>query len=112
MVLRLGKNGPAPLTPPPRRRTIVRPRERSCRRSVAAPRSGVALAVGLAAAAAAVAGAVALANGQARATSTPLAATTIVAGCAFVLGGIVAWLGRRANRTGLLMIAIGFLLLA
>jgi signal transduction histidine kinase len=73
---------------------------------------GVALAVALAAAAAGVAGAVALANGQARATSTPPAATTIVAGCAFVLGGLVAWLRRPANRTGLLMIATGFVLLA
>jgi len=70
----------------------------------------LALIIGVAAAAAATAGGIALAHGQARASTTPLAVTTIIAGCTFVAGGIVAWLRRPANRTGLLMIAIGFLM--
>jgi signal transduction histidine kinase len=73
-------------------------------------RRGIALLVGLGAAAAAAAGGTALAHGQARGTSTLLAATTIAAGCTFAAGGIVAWLRQPANRTGLLMIATGFLL--
>jgi signal transduction histidine kinase len=70
----------------------------------------IALLVGLGAAAAATAGGIALAHGQARASTTPLAVTTIVAGCAFVAAGMAAWLRRPANRTGLLMVAIGFLM--
>ncbi|MFL5925986.1 MAG: sensor histidine kinase [Gaiellaceae bacterium] len=70
-----------------------------------------ALGVGIAAAAAATAGAVALAHGAARAPTTTLAAVTIVAGCTFVVGGMVGWLRRPANRTGLLMTAAGFALL-
>ena len=78
--------------------------------SFAPSRRGIALGAALGAAAAATAGGVALTHGQARASTTTLAVTTIVAGCAFVAGGIVAWLRRPANRTGLLMIAIGFLM--
>ena len=70
----------------------------------------IALVVGLAAAAAATAGAIALAHGQTRASTATLAITTIVAGCTFVAGGITALLRRPANHTGLLMIAIGFLM--
>jgi signal transduction histidine kinase len=82
--------------------------------TVALPPRGAraaALGVGLAAAAAATAGAVALAHGAARAPTTTLAAVTIVAGCTFVAGGVVAWLRRPTNRTGLLMTAAGFALL-
>ena len=70
----------------------------------------IALAIAVAAAAAATGGGVALAHGQARASTTTLAVTTIVAGCAFVVAGIVAWLRRPANHTGPLMIATGFLM--
>jgi signal transduction histidine kinase len=70
-----------------------------------------ALGVGAAAAVAATAGAVALAHGAARAPTTALAAVTLVAGCTFVAGGIVGWLRRPGNRTGLLMTAAGFALL-
>jgi signal transduction histidine kinase len=73
---------------------------------------GVALCLGLAAAAAAVAWGIAVANGQTRGSTTTLAVTTIVAGCTFVTAGIVGWLRRPANRTGPLMIAAGFILLA
>ena len=68
--------------------------------------------VAVVAAAAATAGAVALAHGEARGQSTGLAATGIVAGCAFVAAGIVAYLRQSANRIALLMIAAGFLLFA
>lgn len=71
---------------------------------------GVAVVVGLGAAAAAVAGGIALADGQTRGSTTTLAVTTIVAGCAFVAGGLAAWLRRPENRIGLLMVATGFLL--
>jgi signal transduction histidine kinase len=70
----------------------------------------VALGVAVCAAAAATAGAVALSRGEARGQTTVLAVTTIVAGCTFVAGGIVAWLRRPANLTGPLMVAAGFLL--
>jgi signal transduction histidine kinase len=70
----------------------------------------VALGVGVCAVAAATAGAIALTRGEARAQTTVLAVTTIVAGCTFVAGGIVAWLRRPANLTGPLMMAAGFLL--
>jgi signal transduction histidine kinase len=73
---------------------------------------GVAICLGLAATAAATAGAIAVAHGQTRGSTTTLAVTTIVAGCTFVAAGIVAWLHRPANRTGLLMVATGFALLA
>jgi signal transduction histidine kinase len=73
--------------------------------------SAAAFGIGLAAAAAATAGAIALARGAARAPTTTLAAVTIVAGCTFVAGGIVGWLRRPSNRTGLLMTAAGFALL-
>jgi signal transduction histidine kinase len=70
----------------------------------------VALGAAVGAAAAATAGGIALSHGQARGTSSFLAATTIVAGCTFIAGGIVAWLRRPANRTGPLMVATGFVL--
>ena len=73
---------------------------------------GVAVVLGLAAAAAAIGGAIALAHGDVRNSTTSIAVTTIIAGCAFVGAGIFAWLQRPANRTGLLMIATGFALLA
>lgn len=70
----------------------------------------VAVAVGICAAAAATAGALALMHGAAHGQSTVLAVTTIVAGCTFVAGGIVAWLRRPDNLTGPLMVVAGFLL--
>ena len=70
----------------------------------------VAIGVAVCAAAAAIAGAVALTRGEARGQTTLLAVTTIVAGCTFVAGGIVAWLRRPANLTGPLMMVAGFLL--
>jgi signal transduction histidine kinase len=70
----------------------------------------VAASLGLGAVAAATGGAIALAHGDVRNSTTTIAVTTVIAGCAFVGGGIVAWLRRPANRTGLLMIATGFLL--
>jgi len=70
----------------------------------------IALVIGLAATGAAVAGGVALAHGHARGQTTALALATIAAGCTFTAGGIVAWLRRPANPTGLLMMATGFLL--
>ena len=71
---------------------------------------GVAAALGLGAAAAAVGGGIALAHGDVRDATRSIAVTTVIAGCAFVAAGIVAWLRRPANRTGLLMIVAGFLL--
>lgn len=75
-------------------------------------RRGAAFGTAFVAGAAAAAGVVALAEGQARGTTTFLAATTLAAGCTFSAGGIVAWLRRPANRTGVLMVATGFFLLA
>jgi hypothetical protein len=72
----------------------------------------VAAGVAVIGAAAAAAGAVALAHGEARGQSTGLAATGIVAGCAFVAAGIVAFLRQSANRIAVLMMASGFLLFA
>jgi signal transduction histidine kinase len=72
----------------------------------------VAAGVAVIGAAAAAAGAVALAHGEARGQSTALAATGIVAGCAFVAAGIVAFLRQSANRIAVLMMASGFLLFA
>jgi signal transduction histidine kinase len=73
---------------------------------------GAATACALAAAVAATAAGVALANGQVRSTTAALAVTTVIAGCTFVAGGIVAWLRQPQNRTGLLMTITGFLLFA
>jgi signal transduction histidine kinase len=70
----------------------------------------VAAGIGVCAVAAATAGAIALTRGAARGQTTALAVSTIVAGCTFVGAGIVAWLRRRANLTGPLMIMAGFLL--
>jgi signal transduction histidine kinase len=71
---------------------------------------GIALCLGVGAAAAATGGAVALAHGDVRNSTRLIAVTTVIAGCTFVAGGIVAWLRRPANRTGSLMILTGFLL--
>jgi signal transduction histidine kinase len=71
---------------------------------------GVAAGLGLGAAAAATGGAIALAHGDVRNSTTSIAVTTVIAGCTFVAGGIIAWLRRPANRIGLLMIVCGFLL--
>ena len=73
---------------------------------------GVAAGVAVIAAAAAAPGAVALAHGDARGQSTGLAATGIVAGCAFVVAGIVAFLRQSASRIAILMVTAGFLLFA
>jgi signal transduction histidine kinase len=70
----------------------------------------VVLVVSISAVAAATAGAVALTQGAARGETTTLAITTIIAGCTFVGGGIVAWLRRPVNLTGPLMVVAGFLL--
>jgi signal transduction histidine kinase len=71
---------------------------------------GVAAGLALAAIAAAVAGAVALAHGDVRDATRSIAIATVIAGCTFVAGGIVAWLRSPSNRTGPLMIATGFAL--
>jgi signal transduction histidine kinase len=71
---------------------------------------GVAAGLGLGAVAAASGGGIALAHGDVRNSTTSIAITTVVAGCAFVAAGIVAWLRRPANRIGLLMIVTGFAL--
>jgi signal transduction histidine kinase len=71
-----------------------------------------AIACAVAGALAATAAGVALANGQVRATTASIAVTTVIAGCTFVAGGIVAWLRQPLNRTGLLMTVTGFLLFA
>lgn len=70
----------------------------------------VAVGIGVFAVAAATAGAIALTRGAARGQTTALAVATIVAGCTFVGAGLVAWLRRKANLTGPLMILAGFLL--
>jgi signal transduction histidine kinase len=71
---------------------------------------GIAAGLGLGAVAAASGGGIALAHGDVRNSTTSIAITTVVAGCAFVVAGIVAWLRRPANRIGLLMIVTGFAL--
>jgi signal transduction histidine kinase len=71
---------------------------------------GIATGLALAAVAAATGGGIALAHGDVRDATRAIAITTVIAGCTFVGGGIVAWLRRPANRTGLLMIATGFAL--
>jgi signal transduction histidine kinase len=73
---------------------------------------GIAAGLGLGAVAAASGGGIALAHGDVRNSTTSIAITTVVAGCAFVAAGIVAWLRRPANRIGLLMIVTGFALFA
>lgn len=45
-------------------------------------------------------------------TSPERASATVVAGCAFIVAGLVAWLRQPANRMGVLMTATGFALLA
>ena len=73
---------------------------------------GAAVVLGLVAVGATIAGAIAVGHGDVRNSTRALAVTTVIAGCAFVAAGLVAWLQRPANRTGLLMIATGFALLA